>query len=222
MQSPRTSQRLLLTNNSTSVKNDSEILDDTSHRLTPNRNNPETTSEGYDCKSINPPKFSTSPHQLNPLNGLDLDSNTPKSDLTAALKAHPRQIDYSIAVAQQQRIATSWPHITESAFQSHHEFARLYHHIRSYNLPNFLGAKCVLASDLKLDKWEELLASYHDREICAFLKYGWPVGYDSTEPPVSVTTNHDSAKRDLPQVIKFVQTELAHGAIVGPFKVTRY
>lgn len=85
-------------------------------------------------------------------------------------------------------------------------------------MPNFLGARISLQSPLNIPLWEELLEKYHDKELCVFLKYGWPVGYDSTTPPLSIENNHQSAKKDAAHVIKFVEKELQHQALVGPFQ----
>lgn len=94
----------------------------------------------------------------------------------------------------------------------------LYDDVKSYNLPNFLGAKRTVSSGLNLNQWEIELASYHDREICHFLRCGWPVGYHLDRPPVSVQQNHASTRMHDSHVKHFIETELAHNAIVGPFK----
>lgn len=117
-----------------------------------------------------------------------------------------------------QRIASYWPHPTAQAMEEFPDFCKIYSVIKSFNLPNVLGARLTLKSGLNLDNWERLLQHYHDKEICAFLRYGWPLGYSNPEPPISVDTNHPSGRNHMDHVSTFIRTELQHQAIVGPFK----
>lgn len=74
-----------------------------------------------------------------------------------------------------------------------------------------------MPSALNVDMWDELLQSYHDRELCVFLRYGWPVGFHGSAPPTSVEDNHASATNNTEAVNEFVNKELSHGALIGPF-----
>lgn len=120
-------------------------------------------------------------------------------------------------VKQSDIIASTWPHTTAEAKAQFPEFCALYERIRSFNLPNFLGARVPLETKLHLQVWREKLVSYHDKDICIFLEFGWPVGYHSSTPPISCSKNHPSATLHPTHVNKFITTELAHGALVGPF-----
>lgn len=139
-------------------------------------------------------------------------------NLISVLQKHPRKIDYDLVMQQQARIKSTWPIISSEALKCQPHFARLYQQIKSFNLPNFLGAQVQLHSALNIDMWEKLLHNYHDKEVCVFLKYGWPVGYDTNEPPTSVDNNHHSARKDEHHVLNFIQTEMEHGALIGPFR----
>lgn len=88
------------------------------------------------------------------------------------------------------------------------EFSNLYTTIKNENLPNFLGAKITLKSDLRLDNWESLLKDYHNRDVCLFLKYGWPVGYEADITLTSVDKNHQSLIQHSAHVKKFINSEL--------------
>lgn len=131
-------------------------------------------------------------------------------------RSHPH-IDIHKLKLHHQRVTTSWPTITPEATEEFPDFAKLYTTIKDSNLPNFIGARMTVASDLNLGKWEEKLQHYHDRQICDFLRFGWPVGYEADSLPSSVQENHQSGKQHLPQVRKFIQKELGLGALVGPF-----
>lgn len=97
------------------------------------------------------------------------------------------------------------------------DFCKTYSIIKSFNLPNVLGARLTLESGLNLAKWEAQLIDFHNREVCAFLRYGWPLGYSSPNPPTSTSKNHPSGLNHMDHVTKFIETELLHKAIVGPF-----
>lgn len=116
-----------------------------------------------------------------------------------------------------KRIQQLWPDISESASKKFPEFAALYSAIKNKNLPNFLGAKITLNSDLILENWESMLKDYHDKDICQFLRYFWPVGYEADVTPSSVQDNHKSANTYPSHVRAFIDTELHHNAVIGPF-----
>lgn len=108
-------------------------------------------------------------------------------------------------------------YLTDAARQIFPTFALLYDTVKSFNLPNFLGAQITVPSELNIRQWEAELANYHDREICHFLRCGWPVGYHLDKPPASVQENHATARMHDSHIKHFIQTELAHKAVVGPF-----
>lgn len=110
-----------------------------------------------------------------------------------------------------------WPNPISKAWKEAPEFCTLYSNIKSKNLPNFLGAKITVQSALNLDTWQQELVDYHDREICAFLRYGWPIGYHANKPPVAVDKNHQSALAFDSHVKSFIDKGHSLGAIVGPF-----
>lgn len=127
-------------------------------------------------------------------------------------------VDQEIVTKQRDIISTVWPDISDSAAEAHPDFAELYTDVKSFNLPNFLGARRSLSSGLHLHSWETLLQGYHDAEICYFLRYGWPVGYHNSTPPAAVSSNHPSADAHHTHIEDFIAKELSHKALAGPFK----
>lgn len=127
------------------------------------------------------------------------------------------KVDPEIVAAQQKIFKETWPSLTPDAREKFPLFAAIYDEVKSYNLPNFLGAKKTIPSALNLKQWEYELATYHDKEICHFLRFGWPVGYHLPTPPVSIKENHHSARVHQKHIQHYIETETAHGAIVGPF-----
>lgn len=114
-------------------------------------------------------------------------------------------------------IGSFWPKMTQIAAENLPAFASDFHSITKAALPNFLGARIPVHSGLIIERWRDYLRTYHDKTLCEFLEFGWPLGYNATSPPESVEVNHPSASAHLPQVEKFIETELQHGALLGPF-----
>lgn len=128
------------------------------------------------------------------------------------------QVDPEVIKKQCEIIKNIWPDISVAASHNHPEFAELYADVKSFQVPNFMGARRTLSSGLNLQNWELLLQGYHDAEICYFLHYGWPVGYHSTTQPSSVADNHPSAKLHYQHIDTFIKKELSYKALAGPFR----
>lgn len=111
-----------------------------------------------------------------------------------------------------------WPEPSQSAINEFPEFCELYTNIKHWNLPNFLGARIHLKTDLNIPAWKKYLANYHDQLLCQYLQFGWPVGFIADKPPETVVTNHQSAESNKAHVEKYITTELGHEALIGPFK----
>lgn len=125
--------------------------------------------------------------------------------------------DPNVIRRQKDIIESSWPETTEKAKQEFPEFCKIYDDIKAYSLPNFLGAKIPVASDMNIANWEEALVDYHDKDLVVFLKYGWPVGFHNKDHPVSIQENHRSAQHHPTHVQRFIDKELGFKALAGPF-----
>lgn len=113
-------------------------------------------------------------------------------------------------------ISTSWPSATEDAKTAAPAFVELYQKVKSYNLPNCIGARIPVHSALHIPNWVTLLREFHDNEICHFLAYGWPIGFYSQTPPETVPENHPSATNFPSHINQYIATEIKHQALVGP------
>lgn len=138
------------------------------------------------------------------------------------LNVHPAinfpTVDPEVLCKQQKIFIENWPSPSEQARTLQLDFFEMYTDILSFHLPNFLGARRTVESALNLPQWETRLYEYHDNEICYYLHYGWPVGYHSSTIPTSVLTNHPSATAHPSHIRQFLDKELSHAAIVGPFQ----
>ena len=94
---------------------------------------------------------------------------------------------------------------------------RLLHYdaVHATKLPNFTQCRTPLPSPL--NKWRYYLSDYNDNIVCDFMEFGWPIGYMSPALPHSILQNHASSLAYPAHVDHFIDTELRHGALIGPF-----
>lgn len=116
------------------------------------------------------------------------------------------------------RIKKFWPDTSAYARAYFPKFCAQYGKIKQFNCPNYLGARIPLESDLNIEQWRLQLKNFHDKELCEFLLYGWPLGYHADLPPESAQDNHPLAKQFGQHVEKFIRTEKGFNVILGPFK----
>lgn len=122
------------------------------------------------------------------------------------------------ALQRQDKIITDkWPEVTDSAKTEFPDFADTFTKIKDTRAPNFMGAKIPVKSDLIIHEWKKRLVDYHNKLLCKFLEFGWPLGYHLHEPPETTNSDHPSALQHMSHVRKFIQAELDVDAIIGPF-----
>ena len=110
------------------------------------------------------------------------------------------------------------PQATEHPPLSHSEYLKdLYNEVRASGVYNFAGVQRRVPSGLNIHAWREYLRGYKDPHLVDYLEYGWPINFDRTQPLHPAYKNHFSANAYPDHVTHYVQTELAHGALLGPF-----
>lgn len=119
--------------------------------------------------------------------------------------------------AHENRIKTLWPEPTPSARMMFPKFCATYSKIKATARPNCFAARIPLDSDLLIPAWRQELSQYHDKLLCDFLEYGWPLGYHSDMSPETTHKNHPSGEAHLHHITEFVKKELSHRAVLGPF-----
>ena len=78
---------------------------------------------------------------------------------------------------------------------------------------NFAQARRTLPSSLDIECWRRYLRDYFDKRLA----FGWPINFNRTAMLVPAHKNHPSAQRFQPDVDHYIDVELAHGALAGPF-----
>ena len=95
---------------------------------------------------------------------------------------------------------------------------QLHNEVKKYDLPNYLGARIPVPSQLNICKWESLLQDYWDQQLLECLKFGFPLGFNRMCPLKHDKENHKSAVLFPEDVNKYIEEERKFGAIIGPFQ----
>ena len=91
--------------------------------------------------------------------------------------------------------------------------------VREKGYPNMYGAKIPVKTKLNVDKLEELLKDYEDKEVVNGLRYGWPTGRLPTmAKPQKKFKNHKGATDHPAALKKYIEKEKQKGAILGPYR----
>ena len=89
--------------------------------------------------------------------------------------------------------------------------------VKSTGIPNFLGARIPIKSQLNVDEWEKMLSGYWDKQLIHLIRFGFPIDFNRTCTLTHDGKNHSSAV-DYPEDIKaYLTEEIQHGAIIGPY-----
>ena len=82
---------------------------------------------------------------------------------------------------------------------------------------NSAFSRVRVPSGLNVEAWREYLAGYQDQNLVDYLEFGWPVGFSRAQALHTAESNHPSATKFPQHVSHYIQTEIAHGALLGPF-----
>lgn len=83
-------------------------------------------------------------------------------------------------------ITNHWPTPKQQAKQGFPKFVKIFELVKVYRLPDVLGARQYVRSDLIIHNRVNLLLDYHYNQIVHFLAYDWPLGYYADTMPMSV------------------------------------
>ena len=90
--------------------------------------------------------------------------------------------------------------------------------IRNSGLPNFMGLRIPVQSQLKISYWRKYLKQYWDHQLLDLIEYGFPLDFNRTVQLTSTEANHYSALQYPDHVSKYLHEEIQHKAIIGPFQ----
>lgn len=89
-------------------------------------------------------------------------------------------------------VKSKWPWPTDEALCEASYHMNTYTDTRLRGLPNYLGPRMPIPSNLNIAKWRLLLHSYADKAICDYLEFG----YSANELPEPTFSNHKSALKN--------------------------
>ena len=103
-----------------------------------------------------------------------------------------------------------------------HHFCNSHRIVYQTGLPNYVGARLPVPSQLDVPMWRRLLQDYDDFLVCDFLDFGWPLGYTKLELPVfDVRAAHRGALNFPQSVTDYLASEVTLGHISGPFAINQ-
>ena len=99
-----------------------------------------------------------------------------------------------------------------------HSYLELYQLIKDSKLPNCMGYRVPVPGSMNISAWEGHLRNYYDKQLIDFLKYGFPLDMiQNATIDSKFVHNHPSASQYPQDVGKYIDKEIQHHAILGPF-----
>ena len=94
--------------------------------------------------------------------------------------------------------------------------SHIYTHVFERVVPNFLGAKVPLPTNLHIKQWEDLVVTPEDQQVVEMLTCGYPTGY--TGPiPTPTLGNYLSTNNHASHVEAYISKETAEDAMLARF-----
>ena len=91
--------------------------------------------------------------------------------------------------------------------------------IRDSGLPNFLGLRIPVKTNLNVSSWRKHLVDYFVQQLPDLIEFGFPLDFDRNKDLQSMLVNHASARLYPDHVDRYIQTPLSEE--VG-FDIGRY
>ena len=86
--------------------------------------------------------------------------------------------------------------------------------------PNFIGTRIPIPSQYEIEVWKQELSSYWDQHLLKFLQFGSPLGFNRKCELRHTEKTHKSAVDYPKDMLAYIEEEVEHKAIYGPFKET--
>ena len=128
----------------------------------------------------------------------------------------PNSNDYGFIPLQPLRrlVDHGYNHSLDMGYLGMHEL------LCNSGIPNCIGPQLKIPTDLNIPLWDSLLQDDRDHQLIFFLKYGFPLDLSQSLEfePQSIITNHASAIQHSECIQNYLDVEIKHKAIMGPFK----
>ena len=118
------------------------------------------------------------------------------------------------AVAEHRR--EQWPEMVQHP--SHPDLVCIYDAVRHTGLPNAMGARIPVPSNLNIPAWESHLTALGGRDnVLDLIRFGFPTGYVGPTSDTTGVPSHPSASNFPDHINDFIRKEMLLNGIVGPF-----
>ena len=87
------------------------------------------------------------------------------------------------------------------------------------DIPNFLGLRIPVETNLNVSSWRKHLVDYFDQQLPDLIEFGFPLDFDRTRDLQSTLVNHASARLYPDHVDRYIQEEVAFKAMLGPLDI---
>ena len=91
--------------------------------------------------------------------------------------------------------------------------------IKPTGIPNFLGERIPIKSQLNFLEWKKLFADYWDQQLLHLVEFGFPLDFNRNSVLRHDFKNHSSVVDFLSDVQAYLDEEINHGAIMGQYNV---
>ena len=127
-------------------------------------------------------------------------------------------MDYAPCKEQMGSVFCAIPLSPFIFYASISDILTLHRAVREPNCPNYMGIWIPMASKLKIENWKYYLADYWDKQLVDLLEFGFPLDFDRSFELQSTEENHASGREHTHDIQCYIQEELYHGAMLGPFE----
>ena len=99
------------------------------------------------------------------------------------------------------------------------EWVKLAHATASqHKIPNYMGARVKVVSQLDVKQWRHLLADYKFSRVCDYVEFGFPLTLNYKDFTYNTEVNNHPSAIQFPQAVKdYLVTEISYNVMVGPF-----
>ena len=95
---------------------------------------------------------------------------------------------------------------------------KLHQYVKQFQCPNFVGARVQVNYSINFELLEYLAKDYWDWQLQLFLKFGFPMDFKGKLSDLkNATSSHASALQFPEHVSMYLEDELGHKAIYGPY-----
>ena len=91
--------------------------------------------------------------------------------------------------------------------------------IKASGVPNFLGLRIPIESQLNVPEWKTMFENYWDQQLIHLIEFGFPLDFNRNSKLCHDDKNHSSAIDFPADVQTYLEEEIKHGAIMGPYSV---